>query len=152
MIIVPMDITHLVRAEELEKQCFSMPWSMEMLMAELISPTCRYYAAEEDGVLAGYCGMQYVLDEGYINNIAVDPAYRRRGIASALMDRAIDVARELELAFLTLEVRESNTAAIALYEKFGFVSVGQRRAYYERPTEDAVLMTLFFNGKDTEVK
>ena len=91
--------------------------------------------------------MQYVLDEGYINNIAVSPSYRRRGVASALMDRLIDSARGLSLAFLTLEVRCGNHAAISLYEKYGFERVGLRRGYYEKPREDALLMTLFF-GRD----
>ncbi|MBO4331358.1 MAG: ribosomal protein S18-alanine N-acetyltransferase [Oscillospiraceae bacterium] len=142
-----MDLTHLLSAVELEKECFSLPWSAEMFLAELNDPHCVYFAAEEDGRLIGYAGMQYVLDEGYINNIAVSPSYRRRGVASALMDRLIDSARGLSLAFLTLEVRCGNHAAISLYEKYGFERVGLRRGYYEKPREDALLMTLFF-GRD----
>lgn len=150
MTIREMDLTHLVRAEALEKECFSMPWSMEMFLAELNDPHCLYFAAEEGDRLIGYAGMQYVLDEGYINNIAVAADFRRRGVASALMDRLISAAKELSLAFLTLEVRRSNASAIALYEKYGFERVGLRRDYYSLPREDAVLMTLFFGRSASE--
>ncbi|MBP5167130.1 MAG: ribosomal protein S18-alanine N-acetyltransferase [Oscillospiraceae bacterium] len=144
MTITRMDLTHLLSAVELEKECFSVPWTAEMFLAELSDPHCVYFAAEENGQLTGYAGMQYVLDEGYINNIAVSPHYRRRGTASALMDRLIAAARELSLAFLTLEVRCGNSPAISLYEKYGFERVGLRRGYYDKPREDALLMTLFF--------
>ena len=144
MTISRMDLTHLLSAVELEKECFSVPWTAEMFLAELSDPHCVYYAAEEDGRLIGYAGMQFVLDEGYINNIAVSPLYRRRGIASALMDRLICSARGLSLAFLTLEVRCGNSSAVSLYEKYGFERVGLRRGYYDKPREDALLMTLFF--------
>ena len=88
--------------------------------------------------------MMYVLDEGYISNVAVSPEYRRQGIADALIERLCIICRGLELSFVTLEVRAGNMPAIALYEKHGFHRVGLRRNYYERPREDALIMTKFF--------
>ncbi|MFB0921525.1 MAG: ribosomal protein S18-alanine N-acetyltransferase, partial [Oscillospiraceae bacterium] len=91
----------------------------------------------------GYIGLMYVLDEGYISNVAVSPVYRRRGVADALIEALIERTKDT-LAFMTLEVRESNHAAKYLYSKHGFETVGKRKNYYDRPKEDALLMTLFF--------
>ena len=100
-------------------------------------------AAEEEGAFAGYMGLQYVLDEGYISNVCTAPEHRRRGVASALIDEMISRAAALELAFLSLEVRASNSPAIALYRGKGFVDVGVRPGYYEKPAEDAIIMNLY---------
>ena len=81
------------------------------------------------------------MDEGYIGNVAVRPAYRRRGIADALLQGLEKLGRERELSFLTLEVRAGNAPAIALYEKNGYARVGRRPGYYDHPKEDAILMT-----------
>ena len=144
MELVRLTEAHIPEMVELEKICFSMPWSAEMIRRELNDPSCLYLAAVEGGALAGYIGVQTVLDEGYINNVAVRPEYRRRGVASALISLLMELGRENGLAFLTLEVRESNGAAIALYKKLGFSPVGRRKNYYEKPKEDAILMTIFF--------
>ena len=136
------------QVEELERLCFSLPWSHATLIREIRDPGCVYLAAADGAELLGYAGMQTVLDEGYINNIAVSPQHRRRGVASALLSALTARARELELSFLTLEVRAGNAPAISLYEKFGFAAVGTRRGYYEKPREDALLMTLFFKTDD----
>ena len=100
-----------------------------------------FLVAEEDGELLGYVSMLFVLDEGYIGNVAVAPSARRRGIASALLAELFCRAQALDLAFLTLEVRAGNVPAIALYERFGFQTVGRRKDYYSAPTEDALIMT-----------
>ena len=123
----------------LENACFSDPWPEDFIArrAENI-----LVAAAEDGRMLGYAALSDVLDEGSLDSIAVDPAYRRRGAAGALLDAALERCREKELAFVTLEVRAGNDAAIALYEKRGFVQAGRRTNYYERPREDAILMTL----------
>ena len=86
---------------------------------------------------------RYVLDEGYISNVAVSPEHRRKGIADRLIRELMTRAGQLELAFVTLEVRESNAPAAELYKKHGFVKVGQRKNYYDLPKEDAILMTKF---------
>ena len=94
----------------------------------------------------GYIGLMYVLDEGYISNVAVDAAFRRCGAADALVGELIRRCRRMLLSFVTLEVRAGNAPAIALYEKHGFRAVGRRRGYYEKPREDAILMTLTLDG------
>ena len=129
--------------EALEEQCFSMPWTREQLMAQLSDDRHRFLVAESGGELVGYIGIMFVLDEGYISNVATTPKARRQGVAGALIEALIGQAQELSLAFVTLEARQGNEPAKALYAKHGFVAVGVRKNYYERPTEDAVLMTKF---------
>lgn len=141
--IEPMTAAHVDRMEEIERLSFSVPWSRELLEAELTNPYVFYLVALSEGDVAGYIGIESVLDEGRVLNIAVHPIYRRRGIGCALMSAALEICGGLES--LTLEVRESNSPAIALYSGFGFKPVGKRRSYYEKPTEDALLMTLAFN-------
>ncbi len=134
---------HIDALEELEKQCFSVPWTKEQLLSQL--PNGRHellVAQTEDGPI-GYVGMMFILDEGYISNVAVAPACRRQGIADTLIEELINRASVHELSFVTLEVRAGNEPAKALYEKHGFVSVGTRKKYYSSPVEDAILMTKF---------
>ena len=136
---------HLAQLEALEEKCFSLPWTGEQLSAQMTAPNCVFLvAANDEGRVLAYVGLSCVLDEGYINNIAVSPDFRRQGIAGLLLDALTKEAKSRELAFMTLEVREGNTPAIKLYEKHGFKAVGLRRDYYRKPTESAVLVTLFF--------
>ena len=142
--IVPMDRSHVPQIAELERECFSTPWSEAMLTEALFDPQASFIVAEaEDGGVLGYAGLQVVLDEGYIDNIAVEPAARRHGVADELLDVFCRFG-EVHLAFLTLEVRSSNEPAIALYRKHGFEEAGRRKDYYTKPTEDAVIMTRYF--------
>lgn len=113
-----------------------------MLRLQLDPNSHLFLTAEAEGKVVGYVGLMYVLDEGYISNVAVHPDYRRRGIAQALVRALAKRAEAKFLSFVTLEVRESNEGARALYEKCGFKIVGRRKNYYEKPTEDAILMTL----------
>ena len=139
--VVPMDRGHIPAIAALERQCFSRPWSEAALSEELYNDTACFLVAEgEDGTVLGYAGLHVILDEGYIDNVAVDPRYRRQGVADALLDVFCRFGAE-KLAFLTLEVRASNTPAIALYEKHGFYEVGRRKDYYDDPKEDALLLT-----------
>lgn len=131
------------RIEKLEKISFSVPWTAETLLRQLGDEGHVFLAAECDGVLVGYMGLQYVLDEGYVTNVATAPEFRQRGIASALIAETVSRGGRLGLRFLTLEVRESNSAARALYAKHGFKDAGRRRGYYENPVEDAILMTKY---------
>ena len=130
--------------EELEKECFSLPWTREQLISQLPDDMHVFLIAELGGMAVGYVGMMHVVDEGYISNVAVAPEYRRRGIADALIAALTARCEALSLAFVTLEVRRGNAPAVALYEKHGFRRVGERRDYYEHPREDALLMTKFF--------
>ena len=143
--IVPMNADHLDEVAELERICFSAPWSRTMLAEELDNALSAFLVAlDGDGKVVGYAGVQVILDEGYITNVAVRPEWRRRGVAGKLLQVFLDFAQANKLAFLTLEVRESNYGAIALYGSRGFRSVGRRRNYYEHPREDAVIMTREF--------
>ena len=137
--------TCLPEIEEIEALCFSLPWTQDMLRSQLDPEGHVFLTAEAEGRVIGYVGLMYVLDEGYISNVAVHPSHRRQGVADALLTELERRAAALALSFLTLEVRESNAPAIALYEKHGFRSVGKRKNYYEKPTEDAILMTLRLN-------
>ena len=139
--IINADKRHLDALVELEHQCFSVPWTRGQLTAELPDDHHEFLVAEAGETVLGYVGMMVVLDEGYISNVAVSPDHRRQGIASALIEALLRRAEELQLSFLTLEVRESNGPAIALYERFGFSPVGRRKGYYDAPKEDAILMT-----------
>ncbi len=144
MKIEPMTAAHLDGVCALENACFVHPWSLQSLQDELQNPQSLFYVAIEDGEVLGYIGMSFVLDEGYIYNVAVDRRHRRRGVGSALIRTLVTHCKKHGFAFLTLEVRESNRAARSLYEDFGFVKVGERKSYYIEPTENAVLMTLYF--------
>jgi len=134
---------HIPQIVALEKLCFSLPWTEELLGTQLRGDGHIFLAALDGDTVAGYIGLMYVLDEGYISNVAVLPAYRRRGVGTALLDELERKAREARLSFLTLEVRASNAAARALYAARGFQVTGLRRNYYEKPPEDAVLMTKY---------
>ena len=140
MNITEMQEKHLPALAELEKQCFHAPWSEKMLREELGGGI--FLVAEQDGEVQGYVGCQTVLDEGYITNVAVSPDFRRQGAARRLIAELIARAKEKGLAFVTLEVRESNAPAIALYTGAGFTPVGKRKNFYSNPTENAVLMTI----------
>ncbi len=143
--IVPMDSTHLDGMEELERQCFPDPWSRKILEDLLGDPHAYGLAAVDGaGVLLGYASLHVVLDEGHINNVAVRPAARRQGVATSLLLALKQYGQAQKLAFLTLEVRESNQEARALYAGQGFAEVGRRRGYYTHPKEDAMIMTLEF--------
>ena len=132
----------LPEIQRIEQQSFSVPWTEQMLRVQLAPDSHVFLTARAGERVVGYIGMMYVLDEGYISNVAVHPDYRRRGVADALLRELEARARALLLSFLTLEVRAQNAAAIALYEKHGYRVAGRRKNYYEKPTEDALLMTL----------
>ena len=132
----------LPQIQTIEQQSFSVPWTETMLRLQLEPDSHVFLTAEKDGTVVGYVGLIYVLDEGYVSNVAVHPDWRRRGAADALLTALEQRAKMLRLSFLTLEVRESNAPAIALYEKHGYRDVGRRKNYYEKPTEDAIIMTL----------
>ncbi len=141
--IVPMNADHLEELEKLERICFSRPWSRKML-AEELENQCAAFLVAQDSItqqVMGYAGLLVMADEGYITNVAVFPEFRRQGVAAKLIAVFENFAQGNKLAFLTLEVRPSNTAAIALYKGFGFEEVGRRKNYYDLPKEDALILT-----------
>lgn len=147
--IVDTGLEHIDDIAELEKQCFSIPWTSEQLASQLTDNMhICLVAVDGEGRTVGYVGLMYVLDEGYISNVAVAPAHRREGIGGMLLDTLRERAEEKRLAFLTLEVRQTNEPAKSLYKKHGYVEVGLRKGYYTKPTEDAILMTLFLSEEE----
>ena len=138
--IVPMEHHHVMQVAALEKQCFSDPWSENSVASELNNPLSLWLVAVDDENLAGYVGSQTVMDETDMMNIAVDQRYRRQGIAQMLVEALVEQLKKAESRCLTLEVRISNTPAIALYEKLGFEQVGKRPNYYRYPKEDALIL------------
>lgn len=138
--IVIMQECHVAQVAQLEKLCFSDPWSENSVASELNNPLSLWLVAEEDGEVAGYIGSQTVMDESDMMNVAVHPEHRRRGIAEGLVLALAAALREKGSIYLTLEVRDSNVPAIALYEKLGFSQVGLRKNYYRNPREDARIL------------
>ena len=142
MLIEKMEENHLDGVLEVETLSLKSPWSRNMFLEEINSPTAMYNVLLDGEKVIAYMGMHCVCGEGHITNVAVHPDYRKRGAASFLINHFISHARENSFEFVTLEVRESNEPAIKCYEKFGFKEVGRRKKYYEHK-EDALLMTLF---------
>ena len=140
MIIENMTSAHVSQIAELEKLCFSDPWSEKSIATELSCRLSVWLVALEDDRVVGYVGSQTVIDESDMMNIAVHPDYRRKGIAEALIGELEAALRQRGSLGLTLEVRASNAPAIALYEKLGFVQVGRRPNYYRNPKEDALIL------------
>jgi len=131
------DIAALVA---LENECFSEPWS-ETAFVDFIDGGGILYKAESDGKVVGYAGMYLSFGDGSVTNIAVTAAYRRNGIGAALL-KALSDTPDTERLFL--EVRESNQAALSLYEKYGFTKDGIRKNFYSHPRENAILMSIKF--------
>jgi ribosomal-protein-alanine acetyltransferase len=137
-----------MKEEDLEQVCkienttFSKPWLKIDFISSLSDTNNIYLVAENENEIAGYCGLWGIVGEGQINNVAVKKSYRGQGIGYKLLKRLIDMGKNNKLTSFTLEVRESNVAAINLYKKLGFQSVGKRKNFYESPREDAEIMWL----------
>ncbi len=150
--LVPFSKQHAASAAEIERRVFSEPWSLASIEAVFLGG--GYISAlaclDEDGHLAAYGGIECIFDEGNIVNIATAPEYRRLGCASAVMGGLLSLAAERDCTRVTLEVREHNIPAQALYLSFGFSPVGVRRHFYSLPTEDAIVMEkhLVQNGSE----
>ena len=142
LVIIEMASEHVSSLAQIEKQCFSTPWSENALAEEIENPNARFFVALCGEQVAGYIGAHNIVGEVYITNVAVAPDYRRQGVATQLIERLVEISRAEKAEFITLEVRENNTSAQALYEKQGFGVVGKRKAFYENPREDAILMTI----------
>lgn len=140
MQVVDFALRHVREAAEIERLCFSEPWSEQSLAMLAEGGYGCGVALEVDGATVAYAGMVSVLDEGEIVNVATHPSYRRRGYGRAIMTALLERARDRGVRRLTLEVRLSNAAAQALYASFGFEIVGRRADFYSHPREDAIIM------------
>ncbi|MBM6836792.1 ribosomal protein S18-alanine N-acetyltransferase [Clostridium saudiense] len=137
-----MDNSHINGVYELSKACFSVPWSLDSISYEIENPLAKYIIAENLSTkeVIGYAGVWIVAGEGDITNIAVDPSYRKQGIASSLLMKLFEICRENSCSDITLEVRASNIPAQNLYKKFNFKEEGIRKKYYSDNGEDAIIM------------
>ncbi len=142
--IVTPDEKYMKQIALLENECFSEPWSENALFESFKAGTKFLIAAKDEKVL-GYVGINMILDEGYITNVAVTAAARRKGVASFLMSTLLRMGQKNGLSFISLEVRASNNPAISLYTKFGFKPEGERRNFYRNPVENAIIMTKRFD-------
>ena len=136
----PMTQAHVTQIAQLEKLCFSDPWSENSIASELNNLLSLWLVALDGETVAGYIGSQSVEGESDMMNVAVHPDYRRRGIGEALVAKLVTALGEKGNHSLSLEVRTSNDPAIALYQKMGFSQVGRRPNYYRNPREDALIL------------
>ena len=143
-VIAPLCEETVPAVAALEPRCFSTPWSEESIRAELKNEQAHLWTLSVCREVVGYIGIHLVLDEASVMNLAVDPAFRRKGYGKALLQTAVVFCERERCAFLTLEVRAGNDAAIALYRAMGFTERGRRKNYYQQPTEDALLLTRDF--------
>lgn len=141
MQIRPMTKEDCVQVAAIEAASFSVPWSLNAFTETVEKENFRYFVAEEEGEILGYCGFLFVLDEAEIPNVCVKASARKRGIGRRMMSVLMEEAKKLGMAVLYLEVRESNTPARALYISLGFEENGIRKNFYEHPVEHAVLMS-----------
>ena len=135
--IIRMNESHVAAVAELERQNFSAPWDEASVRSELTNNLALWLVALDGEEVVGYVGSQTVLQEADMMNVAVRDSHRRRGIARRLVEELI---RQLDAYQLTLEVRQSNAPAIALYESMGFTQVGLRKNYYQKPKENALIL------------
>lgn len=142
----PADVAQVA---ELEKLCFSAPWSENSIRSELTNPLSLWLVAVDGDTIAGYVGSQSVMGEADMMNVAVAPAYRRQGVAERLVELLVDKLTVNNVSSLTLEVRASNEPAIALYRKMSFVQVGRRPNYYTKPKEDALILRKEWRCEDS---
>lgn len=140
VIICEMIAEDIPKVADIEKECFSMPWSKEALLESFKQDYSYFVVAKVDDNVAGYGGIYIVGDEAEIINIAVSGKYRGAGIGKKIVMSLLDKSNEKNAASTILEVRSSNATAIALYEKCGFEKIGIRKNFYEKPVEDAVIM------------
>lgn len=146
--IRPLSEEQTAAAAELERRCFSQPWSQPSLLEAISQEQCWFVSAVSvSGTLVGCAGMHMICGECYIDTVAVHPDWRGRGIGRALMKALIQRAERINAAFLSLEVRPSNASAVWLYRTMGFEYVGTRRNFYEEPKEDAAIYTRWLTAE-----
>lgn len=142
MILRRMELDDIEKVADIEASNFSLPWSQKSFADALLNENTLYVVAVEDDQIIGYAGAWCVFGEAEITNVCVDESARKRGVGTEIMKYLIEMGRERECDVFFLEVRESNEKAIGLYEKLGFIRIGIRKNFYERPVENAIVMSL----------
>lgn len=142
-VVLKANDSHIKAIADLEKECFSVPWS-ENTVKEAMMGNTEFFVAQKGERIIGYIGISCVLDEGYITNLAVTESERKKGIGTALLNRVFSLAKDEKLSFISLEVRESNRNAVSLYTALGFKEEGKRKNFYVSPKEDALILTKRF--------
>ncbi len=142
--IEKLTISDIPKVAEIDKNALPENWSEKNYNESLENPNYNILVAKLDNKIVGFISMYHASGEGYICNIAVEKSHRKRGIGTALLSEAIRYSKRKNLEFLTLEVRESNIGAVKFYEKLEFAKIGIRKNFYSNPTENAVIMTLYF--------
>lgn len=140
MTIESMTVDDIAQVAEIERQIFSIPWSEKAFRDSMESDNTIYIVAKENYNVAGYAGMYLSFEEGNITNVAVNPLSRRKGIGEKIVRDILNRAYEKGVRDVFLEVRETNSVAIALYEKIGFKEEGIRKNFYDKPRENALIM------------
>lgn len=141
IIVRCMDESDVDPVFRVESKCFSTPWTRESFEYEMKeNDKALYVIAEYEGNILGYAGLWKILDEGHITNIAVLEEFREKGIATLMINRLLELAKESSINSFTLEVSSTNYVAIKLYESFGFRRCGLRKGYYEDTHDDAIIM------------
>lgn len=140
--IRPLLITDADALAQIEQESFSVPWTKKHFEDLLTHDYCKYLVCEVDGEITGMCGMTDICHEGNIDNVVVAAKFRGMGLATRLLKELLELGKNDGIVAFTLEVRVSNSVAIHLYEKMGFVSEGIRPRFYEKPVEDAMIMWL----------
>lgn len=145
MIIRRMDEKDVASVHAIEDEVFSLPWSEKSFSDAMKKEENIYLVAEEDGEILGYAGAWGVFGEADITNMCVSPLHRRKGVGDALMKKLILEGRKAGINIFFLEVRESNETAINLYKRNGFIQVGVRKNFYEKPVENGLVMSVTFS-------
>ena len=148
--IIPATPAHAAGIHNIELASFSEPWSLDAIKYEITNKHSICFTAIKNEKVIGHASMRHVINEGYISNIAVLPPYRRQGTGALLLDALINEGVRREMIGITLEVRVSNSAAISLYEKHGFVTEGYRKNYYSSPSEDAAIMWKYLSENEVQ--
>ena len=144
MEIVRLQKEHCEILAELEKLCFSRPWSQKAIEDEVNNPNAFFVTAVDEEKILGYGGMHCTHQECYIDNIAVFGHQRKKGVGTAIVKALVQEAQRRGAEYISLEVRPSNAAALALYREFGFTEAGRRKNFYTNPAEDGLILTKQF--------
>ena len=138
----------LVDVLRLEKEIFSDPWPRDMFTEHATGGHWTALSAESAGKLVGYACYRIEEDKAHLTNMAVDPEYQRKSVAKRLLENILRIVQESGCELITLEVRASNSGAIAFYTAFGFVELYRQPNYYRRPVEEACVMVRYINDED----